>query len=211
MERNKIVKDNSRIIKIGEFIGDLFLLQFYFLLFSFKGFVLLGIFPSFLASIKVLVSKFYDENPDTLQYEFRETYKNYFKTSNIIGWIIALLNGILIFDYKINQNFLENSLLKIILLIIMVFLLILISHLPITLLRFDLKGKEYLRQAMLVALSSPFELISIILSLLLIEEIFSRYPILVLLLGNPILAMPFAWFSYRSVERIKEKRQYDDW
>lgn len=211
MERNIIVKDNSIIIKIGEFIGDLFLLQFYFFIYSLRGLIVLGIFPSFLASIKVLISKFYDKNPNTLQYEFTDTYKKYFKISNIIGWIIAFFSSILIFDYNINQKFLENNLLRIILLVLILLTLIIISHLPITILRFDLNGKEYLKQAMLVALSSPFELISIILSLLLIEEFFLRYPILVLLLGNPILAMPFAWFSYRSVERIKEKRRYNGW
>lgn len=209
MERNIIVKDNSIIIKIGEFIGDLFLLQFYFFIYSLRGLIVLGIFPSFLASIKVLISKFYDKNPNTLQYEFTETYKKYFKISNIIGWIIAFFSSILIFDYNINQKFLENNLLRIILLVLMILTLIIISHLPITILRFDLEINVYFSQSLLIGLSSPFELISLLISLLLIEQIFLRYPILILLLGIPILAIPFAYFSNRSVDKIKDKRQND--
>lgn len=156
-----------------------------------------------------MITKFYDKNPNTLQYEFTETYKKYFKISNIKGWINAFFSSILIFDYNINQKFLENNLLRIILLVLILLTLIIISHSSITILRFDLEIKVYFIQSILIILSSLFELISLLISLLLIEQIFLRYPILILLLGIPILAITFAYFSNSSVDKVKVKRQND--
>ena len=198
---------DNKLIKIGNFLGDMFILQAYFIFYSLRGGIVLGVFPSFMAIIDILSIKFYREDDEVLRYLFKKSYKENFKKSNQVGWTLLLSGVILFFDYYINKNFINNKVVGLILLILLIIYIILTSHMPITLLRFDLSFKNYFKQAMLIALSSPFELISVILSELLIEQVLVRLPILILFLGAPLVAMPFAWFTYRSVEKIKEKKQ----
>lgn len=199
--------NDNKFIKIGNFLGDMFILQAYFIMYSLRGGIILGVFPSFLAVVDIISTKLYKDDSYILSYLFKNTYKENFKKANQVGWVILLAFTILIYDYYINKNVIENTLVGGILLILLILLIILTSHLPITLLRFDLSFKNYFKQAILIALSSPFELISVILSELLIEQVLVRLPILILFLGAPLVAMPFAWFTYRSVEKIKEKKQ----
>ncbi|MFO3716407.1 YesL family protein [Anaerococcus cruorum] len=198
---------DNKLIKIGNFLGDMFILQAYFICYSLRGGIILGVFPSFMAVIDILSIKFYKEDDEVLSYLFKKSYKENFKKSNQVGWVLLLSGALLIFDYYINKNYINNKAVGLILLILLIIYIILASHVPITLLRFDLSFKNYFKQAMLIALSSPFELISVILSELLIEQVLVRLPILILFLGAPLVAMPFAWFTYRSVEKIKEKKQ----
>lgn len=181
------------------------MLQVYFILYSLRGGIILGVFPSFLGVVKVLSSRFYKKDPDEPIYEFKKTYKEVFKTSNIVGFIMVGLVWLLIFDYNFNKQVLDNKLLSISLVILLVLILIILSHLPIVVLRMELKIKDYFIQSLILALSSIFNTISVILSLVLLELILIRLPILFLLLGIPILAMPFAWFSYNSLDKILEK------
>lgn len=182
------------------------LLQLYFILYSLRGGVLLGIFPALLACVKCLISKFYDDNPDEMRYEFRKTYTENFKITNLIGWPLAILLGLMLWEMEINRELIQNNLLGFFLGLFVILELIMISHMPITILRFDLSFWDYFSQAMLIALSSPFELVSIILSFVLMEIVFSRVAIIPLLFMAPIVAMPFSWFSYNSVEKIIKKR-----
>lgn len=199
--------DDNKLIKIGNFLGDMFILQAYFIMYSLRGGIILGVFPSFLAVVDIISSKLYKDDSYILSYLFKNTYKENFKKANQVGWVILLAFTILLYDYYINKNVIENTLVGGILLILLILLIILTSHLPITLLRFDLSFKNYFKQALLIALSSPFELISVILSTLLIEQIFFRLPILILFLGAPLLAIPFASFTYKSIEKIKDKKE----
>lgn len=199
--------NDNKLIKIGNFLGDLFILQAYFICYSLRGGIILGVFPSFMAIIDILSIKFYKKDDEVLRYLFKKSYKENFKKSNQVGWTLLLSGVILFFDYYINKNYINNKVVGLILLILLIIYIILASHMPITLLRFDLSFKNYFKQAMLIALSSPFELISVILSELLIEQVLVRLPILILFLGAPLVAMPFAWFTYRSIEKIKEKKQ----
>ena len=199
--------DDNKLIKIGNFLGDMFILQAYFICYSLRGGIILGVFPSLMAVIDILSIKFYKEDDEVLSYLFKKSYKENFKKSNKVGWTLLLSGVILFFDYYINKNYINNKAVGIILLILLIIYIILASHMPITLLRFDLSFKNYFKQAMLIALSSPFELISVILSELLIEQVLVRLPILILFLGAPLVAMPFAWFTYRSIEKIKVKKQ----
>lgn len=199
--------NDNKLIKIGNFLGDMFILQAYFICYSLRGGIILGVFPSFIALIDILSKKFYKEDGEVLSYLFKKSYKENFKKSNQVGWVLLLFGTILVFDYYINKNFINNKTVGLILLILLIIYIILTSHMPITLLRFDLSFKNYFKQAMLIALSSPFELISVILSGLLLEQVLVRLPILILFLGAPLVAMPFAWFTYRSIEKIKDKKQ----
>ena len=199
--------NDNKLIKIGNFLGDMFILQAYFICYSLRGGIILGVFPSLMAVIDILSIKFYKEDDEVLSYLFKKSYKENFKKSNKVGWTLLLSGVILFFDYYINKNYINNKAVGIILLILLIIYIILASHMPITLLRFDLSFKNYFKQAMLIALSSPFELISVILSELLIEQVLVRLPILILFLGAPLVAMPFAWFTYRSIEKIKVKKQ----
>lgn len=205
MESYRIV-DKKILIRIGNFIGDLFILQISFVLYALRGGVILGIWPSLLAVMKCLIEIFYNSNPDVMRVTFRETYNQNFKLSNMVGWPAAGFLALLIYEYGLNERIIQNDVLRIALPVLIILMLIMISHLPITVLRFDLSFKDYFKQAMLIALSSPFELISILLSFVLIEYVFTRLAIIPLFFFAPIVAMPFAWFSYNSVEKIIKKR-----
>lgn len=206
---NSLVKSSNKLINFGNFIGDLFILQVYFILYSLRGGVILGVFPSFLSLVRVISTFFYDDSPDEPTYVFKKTYKEVFKTANIVGWIFVSFVGLLIFDYNFNKQVLGNSMLRVVLIVLLIFALITLSHLPIVVLRMELSIKDYFKQGLILALSSPFEMLSIILALVLIEYIFMKIPLLILALGGPILAMPFAWFAYHSLEKIIKKREVE--
>lgn len=182
------------------------ILQVLAILYTLRGAIILGIFPSLLSVIKCLSSKIYNDQPDEMRYEFRKTYKENFKIANQILWPIFLFLFLLIWEFRLNKEVIANTTLGIMLGIIIIFVLIIISHIPITILRFDLSYKQYFKQALLIALSSPIETISVILSIILIELVFTKWLFLPILFFAPMLALPFAWFTYHSVEKIIKKQ-----
>lgn len=200
------MKSDSKLIKFGNFIGDMLVLQVLAILYTFRGAILFGIFPSFVSSVQCMISKIYNKEPDDMRYEFKLTYKENFKIANLVCWPLFLFLCLVIWEYRLNREAIANKTLAILLGIIILLVLIILSHTPITILRFDLAFKGYFKQAFLIALASPIETISIILSLVLIELIFSKWLFIPMLFFAPIISLPFAWFSHHSLEKIIKKR-----
>lgn len=189
------------LVTIGNFLGDLFILQILFLFYSIKGGILFGIFPAFVSTIKVIVEYFYNENPNTIYIDFKNTYKENFKIANILGYILAFTLFILYLDIKINNMYLENNLVNIVLSILIILVLICITHIPLVILRFKLKLKDYFTQSLLISLINPINTISILISFYLLELIFSNIGILIFL-AVPLISIPIAWFANNSINKI---------
>lgn len=200
------MKDSRKInaITIGNFLGDLFVVQFLFFLYALKGGILLGIFPAFISAVHIYVEAFYNKNPNAIHVDFKNTYTENFKRANLIGWLSALCLFVLYFDLRINAVYLDNTLVHIALSILMMIVLIVLTHLPIAILRFQLTRFAYFKQSLLVALANPLNTVSILIALFLLEVLFTRIGFFIFLFA-PLLAIPIAWFGNHSVERIIQK------
>lgn len=197
------MKKKITLAKIGSVLGNLILLQIYFLLYALRGGLILGVFPAFLSTVNVLIGELYEEQPDDWKILFQRTYKDIFKNGNIIGWIATLIMGLFFYDFYINRAVLKNPIVGVVIPLLIILCMIILTHLPIVLIKFEVKKKEYFKQAFYLAMSSIIDTVSIILTLLLIEIVFSRLPILFVLLGIPLIALPFAWFSYHTLEKVR--------
>lgn len=105
MKRNTIF---HIINNLFQYIYDLVKLNLLFITFSFRGLLVLGLFPALVSLLYCSRLKFFKKNEDSLWCLFREAYKNNFTQANVIGWILTILGLILYANYKVILNINEE-------------------------------------------------------------------------------------------------------
>lgn len=76
----------SKTVKLTDWIFEIFSLQILWIIHIFKGFIVLGIFPSIAAVFAVVRHWLLKREVESLSYIFKQYYKENFKTANILGW-----------------------------------------------------------------------------------------------------------------------------
>lgn len=196
----------------GAVIGDFLLMQLFFLLFSLKGGILLGIFPSIAAVFKIILKWFVDRDEAfKIFHVFNETWKSYFKVANQIGYTLAVSFGFLYLDLRINETHIQSPVLHTLLLII-IFLLAFITIYSFTIMvGHSLKYKEILKQSFFVSISTPIYTLAAIVGLLVVFEFIRYIVFLVFAAGVPLLALPIAWFTFTGLKKIDDlKKEFEE-
>lgn len=196
----------------GAVIGDFLLMQLFFLLFSLKGGILLGIFPSIAAVFKIILKWFVDRDEAfKIFHVFNETWKAYFKVANQIGYTLAVSFGFLYLDLRINETYIQSPVLHTLLLIV-IFLLAFITIYSFTVMvGHSLRYKDILKQSFFVSISTPIYTLAAIVGLLVVFEFIRYIVFLVFAAGVPLLALPIAWFTFTGLKKIDDlKKKFEE-
>lgn len=210
---NQFVTTN---LTIGQIIINSLKLHFLTLLYILKGGIILGFFPAMFALVKVLYqvalqkqTKEVAHSPFTTTY--KTFYRRYFKTTNYLGYLLSLVFLILLIDFKANRLFLNALPLQIFLIILFVINLVFFLYLPVIFSRYQLPFMAYFKQAFLMIINSPLNLIAALIGFALSNVIFVVFPLLLPLAGLPISLFLPVWFITQAcltVEKRVEKYEH---
>ena len=203
-------KENKRkgfipfVTRTGEKIANLFLMQLFFILYSIKGAIVLGVFPSIAAMTRTFIDWFILEDAIQIHPTFKDNWSKHFKKANLVGYTLLLAFGFLYFDLRINEQFIQSPALHTLLLVILFILGFLTVYAFPILVGHALSYKDIFKQSFFVALSTPLSTIAAVLGVVLAFEL-SRHVIFIgLFFGMPLIILPLTWFPYNGLKKIEE-------
>ncbi|MGX7031062.1 YesL family protein [Vagococcus zengguangii] len=186
-------------------------LQVLFVIYCLRGGVVLGLFPSLYGMFKVINQLI---NGDISTYQdmkvaYKEAYREEFKASNSVGYILLGLVAFLSFDLAISKRFIQQPIIHGALLLLMIMTIGTILYSFPVLIRYNLTIKQVITQSFLMFISNIVEAVAIVISFLLMPIIFAFSPILIILVGLPALVFIVLFFSKQGI--IKTEARFDNY
>lgn len=198
----------SIIQRVGQYIIDFFLLQFLFLLNTLRGGVIFGFFPAIGSNFNYMFKEFInkDQAPPVTK-EFNSSWKKHFKLTNQIGYSILLAVVFIYMDLRLNEKFIQSSILHTLLLIVLALMAFITIYTFTILIGHSLSYKAIFKQSFFVALSSPSYTIAALIGLILMYEFLKFFNFLAIFFGAPLLILPIAWFTFSGLQKIEEMKK----
>ncbi|UUX35050.1 YesL family protein [Fundicoccus culcitae] len=208
MTSNKFV---NGIYSLGSFMIEMIKLQFWGIVYSFKGFIVLGIFPSISAIFGLIMYNLRREDESLTHIynadRFKKYYAENFKQSNILGYLSLAAIVFIYVDLRVSQYFIGNRYLHFFLILIMVFVLSIVCYIFPSIVSFDLSVKDHIKQAFFLALCSIKETIAALLGIGVAIFIMTIFPIMYLLLFVPMYIFPIAWFGDIAIKNLMKRNE----
>ncbi|MGO4936289.1 YesL family protein [Fundicoccus sp. Sow4_H7] len=211
MTNNKFV---NGIYKLGLFMLELFKLQVWGIVYSFKSFLVLGVFPAISAIFASIMYNLRTEDEDLTSIynaeQFKQYYSENFKQSNILGYLSLAVILFLYVDLRVSQHFIGNSYLHFFLIVMFVIALSVICYIFPSIVSFDLRTKDHIKQAFYLALCSIKETIAAVLGIGVAIFIMTLFPFLHLLLFVPMYIFPIAWFGDIAIKNLLKRNEVNE-
>lgn len=191
---------------VGEFLLTLIKLQFYWIVFTLKGGIILGIFPATALVIDYYLQSF-NHTPFTLSYQsLNQKWRAYLKETNILGYLMTGVLAVLYLDLRISQHFIGSTFLHFFLIFLLclafgTFLYVLPSYL-----RYDMPTLQHIKQAFFLLIANILDVVAMLLGVMIVTGVFVLLPILSIVGFMPLLALPVAWFSLISMKKIETQQ-----
>ncbi|MCT1901309.1 YesL family protein [Oceanobacillus sojae] len=181
----------SKTVKLTDWIFEIFSLQILWITHIFKGFIVLGIFPSIAAVFAVVRHWLLKREVESLYNIFKQYYKENFKTANILGWFFSSITFIVIMNFIYTAYYPEQ--IQIIMYAAVIFmaiiLLIVWAYLFPAIVHYKLSVYELFLVVLKAGFSSLKGIIFQLISAVIIFVIIFKLPGLVLIFG----IIPFAF------------------
>lgn len=180
----------SKTAKITDWIFELFHLHFQWIIYTLRGFIIAGLFPSIAAIFAVIRHWLLKGKTEMLSKLFKQYYNENFKVANIFGWSILLITIAIITNFLYTPYYPESiQLIMYTALIFMsVILFIIWVYLFPTIVHFKLSNQELFLVMLKAGFSSVLGLGLQILFIGILLLIIFRLPALLLFFGFTPLA-----------------------
>ncbi|MEL3970864.1 DUF624 domain-containing protein [Rossellomorea oryzaecorticis] len=182
-------------------------LNLLWMLFTFIGLLIFGFFPATTAMFTIVRKWLLREENLSVFPEFWRTYKKEFLRSNGYGLIFMVIGYILYYDFTfigLNSGKL-TFLVPVLLLILIWYIITLLFFFPVYV-HFDLPFFKTLKQTLLLALTSPLELIQIAAACGILYGVASLLPGTIPLFTGSVLAVAVMWIGLRAFEKVGRKK-----
>ncbi|WP_067837950.1 YesL family protein [Amphibacillus sediminis] len=195
--------------RIMEWIWRLAFLNILWLVFTIAGLGVISVFPATVAVYTVL-RKWLIRDPEVAIFTvFWSSFKKDFFKANGLGYILLLIGFVLYFNYNYLAivSGLEHTLILLFWYISMAIYLLLLFFLFPVYVHYELRFFQYFRTALLIAISNPLSLISIIASLTVGLAVFYFIPGLVPFYFASVLMWLIMWNVTHAFRRTEWKLQ----
>ncbi|WP_175990156.1 YesL family protein [Bacillus sp. Marseille-Q1617] len=182
-------------------------LNLLWILFTFIGLLILGFFPATTAMFTVVRKWLLREETVSVFPEFWRTYKKEFLKSNGYGLIFMVVGYILYYDFTfIGLNSGKLTFLVPVLVLILVWYIITLLFLFPVYVHFDLPFFKTMKQTLLIALTSPLEVVQIAAACGLLYGIVTVLPGMIPLFTGSVLSFAVMWIGLRAFEKVERKK-----
>lgn len=202
------------IVRYTLILGKILLLglklQFLWLIYTFRGLIILGIFPAIASCVKLLERRFnatdgllaqLTDNKlswSVLNREFKEFYQQSFWEINAIGYLGGLISTTLIVDLAVNRTFIKSAALQYGLIVLLLMVMIYWLYVFTIYGRYQLSFWQYFRQSLIISIAKFTNTLAILVGTILVTVLLVTFPILTLTALVPLYLTPMIWFSLHS-------------
>ncbi|MEI3612497.1 YesL family protein [Pseudogracilibacillus sp. SO30301A] len=180
----------SKTAKITDLIFELFHLHFQWIIYTLKGFVIAGLFPSIAAIFAVIRHWLLKGRTEMLTKLFKQYYDENFRVANIFGWSVLLITLVVITNFIYMSYYPEN--IRLIMYAILVFMSIILFiiwvYLFPTIVHYKLSNHDLFLVMLKTGFSSILGLVLQIIFIGILLLIIFRLPALLLFFGLTPLA-----------------------
>ncbi len=196
-------------IAIGEWLFKIILLNLYWFLFSLVGLFLFGLFPATVALFATIRQDLKAEKDDIKLFKtFIGYYKTEFIKSNVLGYLIVIIIGILVFNIRILGN-IESSLMNSSLMIVTYILLgigvLLAIYIFPLYVHYNLSMLGYIKYSAVLLIGKPLQTLTLLLTLAAIGYFFYQFPGFIPVIGISLTAYIVMRVAYSSFATTKEE------
>ncbi|MCZ0704283.1 putative membrane protein YesL [Natronobacillus azotifigens] len=203
---------HTKFYRAMEWIWRFAYLNLLWLAFSLVGFVIFGLFPA-TAALFAVVRKWLIGDPDVSVFKtFFETYKKDFIKANGLGYLLLPVGYILLFNFQYigEANGIEHTILSIgWVMSALLFITVAVFLFPVYV-HYELPFFRNFKVALLLALSSPLTIASLILSVLLAYTLFYLVPGLIPVFLTSVFGWLFMWNATHAFRRLEQKKDQLD-
>jgi uncharacterized membrane protein YesL len=182
-------------------------LNLLWILFTFTGLVMFGLFPATIAMFTIVRKWLHREDGVPVFHTFWAVYKKEFIQSNGYSLLFIGIGYILYYDFtfiSLNSGRL-TFLVPVLVLILIGYIITLLFFFPVYV-HFDLPFFKTLKQTLLIALTSPFEAIQILVASSLLYGAASLLPGIIPLFTGSVLSLAVMWISLRAFEKVEKRK-----
>ncbi|GEL13741.1 hypothetical protein FC15_GL001765 [Lapidilactobacillus concavus DSM 17758] len=197
-------------ISIGKILIFGLLLQFYFVLFTLRGVIILGVFPALATCFKLIMRRLdqaadfsIEVTPRALWTEFRAFYQTSFFEINKIGYLALLPLFVLIIDFNINARLLGSFPIQLGLLLLLVLYADFLVYLFPVFVRYRLDFGNYFKQTLVVSVMNPKSLLLVTLMLVSLSLVFVIFPAIALFVFMPLYLWPITRITLSALQKLK--------
>ncbi|MEH7494380.1 YesL family protein [Neobacillus niacini] len=193
------------IVRICDWIARLAFLNLLWIAFTLVGFVFLGFFPATIAMFSVCRRWVMGEQDVPVYKTFFQSYRTEFRKGNLIGICLMAIVYILWVDYRILQTSANSNLqsLAYLFFLLIVFYGIFLLFLFPMYVHYELKGRQLIKNTLLLAVASPLTAIVMVTGVLFVYYLSLSISGVVFFFSGSILALFIMWFSYRVFQKHK--------
>ncbi|WP_186579837.1 YesL family protein [Aquibacillus kalidii] len=185
-------------------LNKLALLNILWILFTLFGLIIGGIFPSTAATLGVARKWLMGKKDIKVWKTFRKIYREEFISTNIIGWILSIVGGLLFLNYRLLFESRED----ISFILPFVFYLVLFLFLIIVTWVFPLNVHNYasiinqIKNAFIIGIARIHITITIMLLLFSFMFFSLEYPVLLIFFTFSVSALVWMWLSLRVFTQV---------
>lgn len=195
----------SSVMKILDQITKLVFINLLWVLFTLIGLGIFGLMPA-TASVNYFIRRSLQEKElSNIMSHFWRVYKESFISSNILGFLFAVVATVLYLDYRIllgTNAALGKFFLSFIILLMIIFLAVIVNFFPIYS-KYDMRIIDYLKTSLLTAMIHPFATMAMFLWLFIVVYLCLRFSVLLPLLSIVLLFLGFNWIHIKYIEPKK--------
>lgn len=194
-------------VRIGEWLLKLWQLQLFWVLYTLKGGVVLGLFPATGTVFKIVYQWLSEPASDrSIKEVFGTFYRQNMKVLNKLGYGLTAALGVVLLDLQISKQFIHVYLLHYFL--VALFILVLGTALYVfpIFARYELSTVNYLKQAFFFFFTNIIETIAMLLGFLLVVIVVTFLPILAVVAGMPLFCLPVSWFAYQAMKKVELRK-----
>ncbi|MBM7585546.1 putative membrane protein YesL [Bacillus pakistanensis] len=204
MEINGVV---GRLYKGMEWISKLVYIQFLWVLGTFSGLIIGGLFPSTLAMYTLLRKMIIQKEEFSFSKTYWQSFRREFWKSNLLGVLVGIMGFILYFYLVLlkDQEGILFTVLYILLLSLTFTMIITILFLAPVVVHYKLPTLQYVKLSFLLTISYPFHGLSMMGGLVAFYFIFSYVPGLIPFLSFSVLAWFLMFMANLAFEKNKQE------
>lgn len=198
----------NSLYRIMEWIMRVSYINILWIFLTLAGFIIGGIFPATVGMFAV-IRQWLIKDSDTVPIwkTFFKAFKNDFLKANILGYVSLLIGWIIYIDFKFfqGQSGYLFSFLSYLFLIILIIYLAMWTILFPTFVHYDLKVLQYLKQAFLITVLRPLNVIIAVFVLLVLSYLLFYVPFLIPFFGVSIPAFLTMWITLQGFKKLQLK------
>ncbi|MFB5662817.1 YesL family protein [Alteribacillus sp. HJP-4] len=197
------------LYSVFEWITRLAYVNLLWFIFTMAGLIVFTFFPATSAMFAVIRKWTMGKTEIPVFKTFWKEFRSEFWKSSLIGAVLVAFAIILYIDFQVFTSFdglLGTALIALSISIAFLYLIVACFIFPV-LAHFKLRFWQYFKQALLLGLSSPAAILSIVITTFILYMLLIRIPALLIFFGGSTFAFIIMWFAMRTFRRLEAKQK----